>query len=186
MIKRKLFFFLDKLQIKRSERLAVTSLFVTLIIMSGFAIIFEPTANYDPDYYAELERVFNEKSQARDLENAEIMARYSPEMDDAYFPEHGFQVATVASEEPSNSSNPEIALSDSIININKATSEQLQQLPGIGPAYAERIIEWRLLNGQFTTYEQLLEIRGIGERRLELIIPFISLHDDDDDPDELE
>ena len=183
MIKRKFFFFLDKLQIKRSERLAVTSLFVSLIMLSGFAIILEPTANYDPDYYAELERVFYEKSQARDIVNSEIMARYNPEMDDAYFPKHGFHVSTASNAEPSTFSEHELAISDSIININKATSEQLQQLPGIGPAYAERIVEWRELNGDFTTFEQLLEIRGIGERRLEQIIPFIRLQDEADEQD---
>ena len=62
-----------------------------------------------------------------------------------------------------------------MININTATREQLQILPGIGPAYSGRIIEWREENGTFTTKDQLLEIKGIGEKRLEKIKPLITL-----------
>lgn len=50
------------------------------------------------------------------------------------------------------------------VNLNTATSEELQTLPGIGPAMAERIITWRQTHGEFTRADQLLEIRGIGPR----------------------
>lgn len=62
-----------------------------------------------------------------------------------------------------------------LININTASFEELQELPGVGPAYAERIIEWREEHGPFTEKEQLLEIRGIGERRLENMKSMIEL-----------
>ncbi|PGT82922.1 helix-hairpin-helix domain-containing protein [Bacillus sp. AFS040349] len=53
------------------------------------------------------------------------------------------------------------------ININLATSEELQTLSGIGPSKAEAIISYREENGKFKTIEGLLEVSGIGEKSLE-------------------
>lgn len=51
------------------------------------------------------------------------------------------------------------------ININTADSSTLQELPGIGPAMAGRIIEYREKNGPFERIEDIMEVRGIGEKR---------------------
>lgn len=61
------------------------------------------------------------------------------------------------------------------ININTADQATLQLLPGIGEAYAKRIIEYRLLNGGFSSIDELIEIRGIGEKRLERLRPVVTL-----------
>lgn len=55
------------------------------------------------------------------------------------------------------------------ININLATSEELQTITGIGPSKAEAIITFRDENGPFTSPEGLLEVSGIGEKSLEKI-----------------
>jgi competence protein ComEA len=53
------------------------------------------------------------------------------------------------------------------IDLNTATVEQLDSLPGVGPATAEAILSHRESNGPFTSVEQLLDVRGIGEAKLE-------------------
>ena len=61
------------------------------------------------------------------------------------------------------------------ININSATAEQLQSLPGIGPSLADRIITYREENGRFRTVYELENVPGIGKNTLTDIIPYISV-----------
>ena len=51
-----------------------------------------------------------------------------------------------------------------LVNLNTATTAQLQELPGIGPRTAERIIEYRQKNGNFKKIEELMNVKGIGEK----------------------
>jgi comEA protein len=53
------------------------------------------------------------------------------------------------------------------INLNTATSEQLQQVPGIGPSTADKILQMRKSYGAFKSVDDLLAVRGIGPKRLE-------------------
>jgi len=53
---------------------------------------------------------------------------------------------------------------DGLININTAGKALLEELPGIGPVYAERIMEYRQKNGGFKTKEEIMNISGIGEK----------------------
>jgi competence protein ComEA len=55
------------------------------------------------------------------------------------------------------------------LDLNTATAEQLDDLPGVGPATAEAIVSYRTEHGRFRSVEQLLEVRGIGEAKLAAI-----------------
>ncbi len=61
------------------------------------------------------------------------------------------------------------------INVNEADQATLELLPGIGPSYAKRIIEYREANGGFDSISELINIKGIGEKRLAKIRPLISV-----------
>ena len=50
------------------------------------------------------------------------------------------------------------------ININTATAPELEALPGVGPAMAARIVEYRTKNGGFKKVEDLMNVKGIGEK----------------------
>jgi len=62
------------------------------------------------------------------------------------------------------------------LDINAASAGQLaRQLPGIGPAKALRIIQWREQHGPFEHIEQLLEVKGIGPKTLEKLRAFVRI-----------
>lgn len=61
------------------------------------------------------------------------------------------------------------------INLNSASAEQLQLLPGIGPTMAQRIVAYRKQHGPFQTVEQLLDVPGIGPKKLKKLLPYCSL-----------
>lgn len=177
-MKRKIYFFLEQLEINRSERITVTILMSFIIIFSGIYYYHVPVVNYDPIYYENLERIFNEKSRQVEQERQSILARYQPlnEKETSRDQPDLNEIATIQTEHANDSAEEtEPSSNTNIININTASEEQLVTLPGIGPAYARRIVEWREENGLFTGKEQLLEIRGIGERRLEQLLPLIEL-----------
>jgi competence protein ComEA len=54
-----------------------------------------------------------------------------------------------------------------LVDLNAATVEELDTLPGIGPVTAAAIIAWRDANGRFTSVDQLGDVDGIGPARLE-------------------
>lgn len=61
-----------------------------------------------------------------------------------------------------------------IVNINTATVQDLENLPGIGPVMAQRIVDYRDAHGPFQTVEELTKVKGIGENKLEELLDLIT------------
>ena len=55
------------------------------------------------------------------------------------------------------------------VNLNTATAEQLQSLPGIGPVLAKTIIDHRAKNGKFSRIEEIINVKGLGEKKFQKI-----------------
>jgi competence protein ComEA len=75
--------------------------------------------------------------------------------------------------QPSSPSRPAKGAPTALINLNTATVEQLDTLPGVGPVRAAAIVAWRNANGKFTSVDQLGEVDGIGPGRLEKLRPLV-------------
>lgn len=61
------------------------------------------------------------------------------------------------------------------VNINKADMTQLQSIPGVGPATAEKIIQYRQTNGKFKAAEDLKNVSGIGDKTFEKMADMITV-----------
>lgn len=81
----------------------------------------------------------------------------------------GEQVVVLLEDEITGESN------SGLISLNRATLEQLDSLPGVGPALAGRILEFRKANGSFSSIEQLQDVSGIGPKVFDDIAPLLTL-----------
>ena len=68
------------------------------------------------------------------------------------------------------------SLNSSLLNLNAVTSHQLETLPGIGPALAERILAYRKNHDLFRNIEDIMNVSGIGEKRFESIKEYITVY----------
>jgi competence protein ComEA len=62
-----------------------------------------------------------------------------------------------------------------VVNVNTADTSQLALLPRVGPAVAQRIIDFRKENGPFKSSEDLMLVQGIGEKTYQLIKPYVAV-----------
>ena len=82
----------------------------------------------------------------------------------------GFSPATVSAAD-----NPAALSGVETVHLNQATAEQLQVLPGVGPALAGRIVAYRNEHGPFSSPEQLTAVKGIGEAKLAKLRPQLTV-----------
>ncbi len=102
-----------------------------------------------------------------DLERVNLATRLVDQME-VHVPEKG-----EAAPPPSNGSPP--SASTELININTASAEELDKLPGIGPSIAKAIIDYRTKNGPFKQIEDINDVKGIGDALFEKIKDLITV-----------
>jgi len=68
-----------------------------------------------------------------------------------------------------------VAVSTQVIDLNTATADELEVLPGIGPSISAEIIAYREEHGVFSSVEDILEVSGIGESKLNSIRDYITV-----------
>jgi competence protein ComEA len=74
-----------------------------------------------------------------------------------------------------SATSPPGAADGPLVNLNTATLDQLDGLPGVGPVTAQKILDWRTAHGAFTAIDELLEVDGIGEKTLADMAPRLTL-----------
>lgn len=153
--KRDLFFWLERLQITRKERLVISFLLVLVVLMISFSAVLKHTYNSNTKNYDEILKRFEEKSA--------LIKREENSSDEKYIGKE------------KKSPIPDTAQALHLININTADIAELQTLKGIGKTYAQRIVDYRVENGEFKDVEELLKVKGIGKKRLEDIKAFVTL-----------
>ena len=67
------------------------------------------------------------------------------------------------------------ATGGTLIDLNTATLEQLETLPGVGPVLGQNILDWRNANGRFNSVDQLRDVSGIGDVRLAQLRPLVTV-----------
>jgi competence ComEA-like helix-hairpin-helix protein len=192
--KRKVFFFIDRLQIPVSERRVLPLLLLSSLTAWTAALVVRHPRLIDPEAYAEEQRRFEEVYKASFDRHAEIMARYALEdaveqagSNPAIQPSSTATMDTVRPRSPSASKTPSHpratpptqGMTAPKVDLNSAGIDELVTLPGVGPAIAQRILDWREQHGRFTSVDQLREVRGIGEATLGRLRPFVLLKDDE-------
>ncbi|MBC7228166.1 MAG: ComEA family DNA-binding protein [Thermoflexales bacterium] len=106
-----------------------------------------------------------------DLERINL-ARELQDQQQIYVPRRGEEtpVPTISEGVPTST-----ASAQPLINVNTATAEELQKLPRVGPALAQRIVAYREMYGPFKTPEDLMQVPGIGEAIFAAIRDFITV-----------
>lgn len=154
-VKRTLFFWIDKLQITKKERVTVTVLLSIIVVLLLTNLIIKQRIVPIPENHSEIQAEFERRSERIEREKFNQEQIYA-----------GIEI---------NKTTEPVVLSKALININTATIEELKSLPGIGETYALRIVEYREANGKFNSVEELVHVKGIGKRTLDKIKPFIKL-----------
>ena len=82
---------------------------------------------------------------------------------------------TIPVEGDTSSEGPQEVLVEKSVNLNTATLEELDLLPGVGPAIAQRIIDYREQNSGFYDIEEIMEVSGIGEKTFAKLEAYITV-----------
>ncbi len=178
-MKRKIFFWLERLKITPTERKTISGLMVLLVVLGSINLGLSPSVPFENNDYLELEKQFKNRTAKLEAKEQELMKQYfpTPKPNQQVNTSQDMLADTTDSTTSEMSVQPTQDAQKERININKADLATLKSLPGIGPTYARRIVEYRNTNSGFGSLDELKKIKGIAEKRLEKLKPFIKLKD---------
>jgi competence protein ComEA len=156
-MKHRLYYWQQKVGMTSGEASALGAVFGLFLLGLGAQFVMTSEPSFGDEIYAEVDSLF-----ALGIARTEAahVAEDAP--------------ATIA---PATTSPAKAAPLIGVVNINTATAVELQRLPGIGPALAQRVIEHREAMGPFAAPEHLTRVSGIGPRTLERLRPHITVGD---------
>ena len=106
------------------------------------------------------------------------LAKKLTDQDKVYIPKIGEKIEDMQAYSENNSDITITSSSESTslkVNINTASLSQLDTLPGIGPTYAQNIIDYRNAKGRFKSIEDIKDVTGIGDKRFDSIKELITI-----------
>lgn len=162
-------------KLKRTEQIVILVLTCLIIMGSGFRLWYSPdelVVEVDPVLWAE---EYGEKGHKAEKPDGEVSGPFRGEQDlqgESGMPRNGEAAPGQEMQTPWADAAAEPV--NNRVNINTASAEELQSLPGIGPVLAGRIIEYRRQYGPFIDVEQLVEVKGIGPKVLERLRPLVT------------
>jgi competence protein ComEA len=110
-----------------------------------------------------------------DVEQLNLAARLS-DGERIYVPKKGEATPAVAvSPAPASAGTKAAGTPAGPVDLNTATAEQLEALPGVGPATSKAILTYRSSHGRFRSVTELLEVPGIGPAKLEALRPLVKV-----------
>ncbi|MCH8558099.1 MAG: ComEA family DNA-binding protein [Balneolia bacterium] len=189
-MKRAIYFFTDRLQITSAERFSILVVGALFLLISGIQQFNGQTVAYAEDSYSAVFAQFTQLSTLPAEESSAILSQYYPQ-ENPERPAAAEAEIEKKVQEPETITAPEPVMEEATavvsessgeaqsgkVNINSADAASLATLPGVGPAIAARIIEYRNENGPFRQIEDIKNVRGIGEARFEAIKDLITVGD---------
>ena len=148
----------QKIGMTRQESYAIASILSLLLLGLVVQSIQKNTLLFDRNIYAETDSLFAVATM--EMKKSQELAAPRDTSTQAPQPE---VLSTITKE---------LLITKGKVNINTASQEELETLPRIGPAMAQRIIDYRQTRGPFNDIQELTRVKGIGDKTLERLIPY--------------
>ncbi len=178
-IRRRFFFWIERLNITRGERrFVVTAIITSLTIWLADGFVAPSKPPYNDTFYQPLDSLYARYVQHIHTRDSLIHHYYYTAVDSPKNIAHGVPFAIPGDVSISSAEKQRVQKSAPprhSIDINRADSAALVTLPGIGPIIAGKIIDYRNTHGPFRDLNSLKKVSGIGEKKLQHVRPFLKL-----------
>lgn len=156
----------------------IGSVLLLAIILSGGYLIWRESylgtesrvTNYESRIKEMESRITNQEAKVGELETKILLGNSETVTQSSSESAESGNIAGASTSGSATNSTP-----SGKINLNTASSAQLDSLPGIGTAYAQRIIDYRTSNGGFKSIEEIKNVKGIGDKTFEKLKNLITI-----------